>query len=173
MMRMFTARQHCLENLGRYQHHRGECALSAPRWCDDDDYVNSLKLLLLLPRDINNIIIDIQYNTIRTADGDHEPPADSLFNLTVKEAYSTLDTSDVDNSIIVELDNMTSLHVWDYVSPTESIGAILPCKLFLQTDRQTVDTCLFYKSRLGLLSIILRWPPRHISIASRNRFSER
>jgi len=55
---------------------------------------------------------------INAAEDKHKPPADSLFNLTVKEAYSTLDTSDVDNSITVELDNMTSHHVWDYVYPT-------------------------------------------------------
>jgi len=41
-----------------------------------------------------------EINVLRAADGDHEPPADSLFNLTVKEAYSTLDTSDVDNSMV-------------------------------------------------------------------------
>jgi hypothetical protein len=85
---------------------------------------------------------------INAAEDNHKPPADSLFNLTVKEAYSTLDTSDVDNSITVEQDNMTSHHVWDYVSPTETSGAILPCKLFLKNKYSASGEFLKLKARL-------------------------
>jgi len=48
----------------------------------------------------------------------------------------------------VELDNMTSHHVWDYVSPTETIGAILPCKLFLKKKYSASGEFLKLKARL-------------------------
>ena len=43
----------------------------------------------------------------------------SAYNLTVKEAYATLDQCDVDNSILTELGSMESHKVWSYVTPAD------------------------------------------------------
>jgi hypothetical protein len=74
------------------------------------------------------------------------------FNLSVKEAYKTLDKDAVDASILSELENMKRYDVWEYTKiedlNSSARKSILPCKLFLKEKLDAGGNFVKLKSRL-------------------------